>query len=230
MNTVGHICDHVAHQLNDKAVGRSFTRWGRADVLEYLNQGMAEIGAYRPEALVSKVTAALAAGRVQNFLEYSAVLSIEGATEADATLSIAFATYGKCEALPEYDEAGNPKYTIRSYAIDKRNPKIIYVEPEVPSGLTPEVTMTVVTKFVPYTLADWNKVIALESKFYNNLIDFMLGRAYELDSESAQSRSNGQMHMRQFYTAMGVKYKMESAYKAGFYLGETGEGDPRARV
>ena len=230
MNTVGGAISHVSHQLNDQQVGKTFIRWGRADILEYLNEGLAFISGHRPEAIITTETVELVTGRTQTFTGYASILSIRGAVKADAVLSEAFAAYNVCPTKPEFDAAGRPRYAIRSYSIDKDNPKVVYVEPAVPSGVTASVTLTAVTKLVPYTLKDWNVALSLDPKYYNPLLDFMWGRAYELDTESAQSRSNAQIHMRAAYTALGLVYKMDSAHRSGFYLGQTGDGDPRARV
>lgn len=67
----------------------------------------------------------------------------------------------------------------------------------------------------------------MESKFDGDLVDYMMAKAFELDQESAQSRTNSQTLFKKFYDVMGVKYKMESKYRSGNYLGAVGP-DPRA--
>lgn len=230
MNTVGGAIKHVSHQLNDQQIGRTFIRWGRADVLEFLNEGMAAISGYRPEAIIGTSVVALNGGRTHTIDGYSAVITVRDAAQSDAVLSSAFAAYNACPSTPEFDRNGAPIYRLRSYVVDKDNPKVIHVEPAVPAGMTTEITVTGNTTLTPYKLSDWGKTLTIDPKYYNPLLDFMWARAYELDSESAQSRANSQTHMRNFYTAMGVQYKMESAHKSGFYLGERGDGDPRART
>lgn len=235
MNTVGKIIEHVSGQLNDQGFKLEYTRWTRPKQLEYMNEALKEIGAYRPDAFSAIRSLTLVTGTKQSVGEYVTLKNISNADgspthESDANLLKAFAAYDYCTVKPQFDRSGSPVYFVKSFAVDNLDPKTFYVSPPVPSGISPVITATVIGKPPELTLADWNKPLEMEDKYYNNLIDFMMARAYELDSESANSQGNSQRFMTRFYQAMGVKYKVDSAVKSGFYKGEVGTGDPRARM
>ena len=232
MITVGQYVTHASTQLNDQRHGRAFTRWGRGLLLEYLNLGISEISTYRPESFAVTKEVTLKPGITQT-VEQSEILSVESNVggppirEADSAISNSFAVYDICPPSIAFVN-GTPQFYVRSYSIDKHDAKKFYVEPAVPNGLVVKVNVAVPGTLPQFTLADWDKPLGMLHKFDNNLIDFMMAKAYKLDAESPESRRNSESLMAQFYNAMGVKYKQESKYRSGYYLGETGTGNPRA--
>lgn len=237
MRSIGEIIKHQSGQMNDQQWQREYARWTRPMWLEYMNEGLAEIGAYRPEAFSDIVPLTLVAGSAQTLpAGVSGLVSIvdngQGvpAREASAALGEAFSNYAICPAPIKYKD-GAPVYGVSSYYADTRNAKAFFVQAPVPAWAAGITIKASVNKDAPqYTLADWNNVPEIDSKFYNNLLDFMMARAYGLDSESSVSLSESKKLFSLFYQAMGVKYKIDSAYKSGYYLGQIGDGDPRARV
>lgn len=234
MNTVGRIIEHVSGQLNDQGFKLEYTRWTRITQLEYMNQALKEIGAYRPDAFTRTEQITLVAGTKQTIADLKTLKDLHASDgtpvhEGDASLLKAFMPYDYCAPKVQYKN-GTPVYNLKSFAISSTDPKTFYVSPPVPNGLTPMVVATLIGEAPELTLADWDKPLAMQAKYYNNLIDFMQARAYELDSESANSRTNSQMYFSRFYQAMGVKYKVDSALKSGFYKGEVGTGNPRSTL
>lgn len=231
MNTVGQIIEHVSGQLNDQQFKLEYTRWSREKALEYMNQALKEIGTYRPDAFVVSETITLATGTTQTIGPFKSLkeIHVDGIPmhPADAALLSAFLPYDTCPPKVQYKN-GTPVYNLKSFAVSPHDERTFYVSPPVPAGMAPQVQATLYGEVPEYTLADWDTELGMSDKYYNNLIDFMLARAYELDSESPNSRANSQMYMSRFYTAMGVKYKVDSAFKSGFYQGQIGTGDPRA--
>ena len=237
MKTVGQLVTDVSGQLNDQYLGREFQRWNRARLLSYLVGGMAELLSYKPEAFTKTEAATLVAGARQSLADgYKTIVSvasnIDGSTvtEADFDLLKAFSPYICCAAEVVFDADNNPIYRAKSYAIDPKDPKLFYVSPPVPVGLTPTINITAIVPPPDYTLADWGVELPFDMKYQENILDYMMGRAFDIDTESAMSRSNADKHLSRFYTAMGVKYRVESAYRAGNYNGNVGDGDPRARI
>lgn len=234
MNTVGKIIEHVSGQLNDQGFKLEYNRWTRSKQMEYMNEALKEIGAYRPDAFSATRSLTLVAGIQQSIAEDITLKSATNANgipayETDAKILKAFSAYDYCPPKVQYKN-GTPVYTLKTFAVDSLDPKTFYVSPPVPSGLSPVITATVIGKPPELTLASWDTPLAMQDKYYNNLIDFMMARAYELDSESAASRANSNMYMSRFYQAMGIKYKVDSAVKSGFFKGEVGTGDPHARM
>lgn len=234
MKTVGKIIEHVSSQLNDQGFKLEYVRWKRETQLEYMNEALKEIGAHRPDAFTRTESLALVAGTKQSVGAFKTLKNLHDINgipvhESDANLLAAFMPYDYCAPKVQYRN-GSPTYSIKSFAVSGTDSKVFYVSPPVPQGLTPTVTATLIGEAPELTLADWDTELAMEDKFYNNLLDFMQARAYELDNESANSRANSQMFLTRFYQAMGVKYKVDAAVKSGYYKGEVGTGDPRAAI
>ena len=233
MDTVAQYVTHVSTQMNDQRPSRAFTRWGRGLLLQYLNLGLAEIGTYRPEAFAADEKIKLVPGAVQVIDPRKTLVSLSANADGtpiikgDTRMAAAYNAYSVCTPQPRMVN-GEAKYLVRTYSIDDKNGHKFYVDPPVPPGMTVFVDGTVTGQIPNYTLADWDKSVAMESKYSANLIDYMMACAYALDAESPQSRANSQQLYRKFYDVMGVKYRQESKYRAGYYLGEVGTGDPQA--
>lgn len=234
MQTVGYICTHVSGQLSDQTRGREFTRWDRGALLEYMNEGLKAIGTYRPEAFAVTRDIILKQGSTQSTGDNSEVQAIEANADgtpvrrSSAELGKAFGGYALCPPKPRVVN-GVIKYAVRSFAVDESDPRTFYVEPPVPFGKTDaKVVATLNSKPAEYTLADWNKTCAVADKYYNSLIDFMMARAYQRDTESGVADAKVSGLLRLFYQVMGVAYKMDSARNSGYYRGEVGTGDPRS--
>lgn len=228
LDTLGKAITHLSKQMNDQRQNKKFARWTRADWMEYFNRGLMEIGAYRPDAFTTTTKIKLVAGAKQSVPEGVTIDAIGPdqngniATTADSETYKAFATYAKCKPKPEVKN-GKIVYAVKSVSIDKDDPSIFYVSPPVPAGIDVEVDAKAIGQPPQYTLADWNKPIAIASKYFNSLCEYATACAYKLDTESQISQRLAQQLFANFYQVMGVKYRMDTA----FNLVNT---EPRVRV
>lgn len=232
MKTVGQTIKHVSMQLSDQRQNHEYVRWKVNDLHDYLNQGLMEIGAYRPDAFANTYEIDLVPGRVQQAPNGDAVQSISDSDgrmvhKSDAPLLKAFSAYFDAgDALRLCD--GQIVYKLRSFASDETDPTLFYVSPPVPRGIKAKAKIQVNSRAPQYKGGDWDTPIAIQEKYYNNLIDFMLARAYAKDTESQVSAAKSQRLLQLFYQSMGAKYKIDSARNSGYYLGKVGTGDPRS--
>lgn len=235
METVGHIVKHVSGQLSDQAQGKEYIRWGIPTLLEYMKEALKEIATYRPEAFATTEEVSLVAGSMQKLSNNGLLEALTANTDGspivktDSKLMKAFGAYATCAVSPRFKN-GKPVYYVKSYAVDENDASIFYVSPPVPAGLNVKVQATYNKGASEPTLADWDKPLFIADKFYNNLIDYMMARAYQRDTESIVSQQQAQRLFQLFYQSMGAKYKIDSARGSGFYEGQIGTGDPRAVV
>lgn len=234
MQTVGEYVTHVSSQLNDQRYGRAFTRWGRGLLLGYMNLGIAEIGTYRPEAFAKHVTVTLRQGSLQTIdwkTDVQAIYANVGGprvTAMDQSMADAFAQYDASPADVPFKN-GAPQYWVRSYYVNKDNAKVFTVDPPVPPGVTAAVHVIVQGVTPQYTLADWDSTLEVNSNYINNVIDFMLAKAYEIDTESTSAAKHSEELYTRFYQVLGVNYKRMAQFKSGYYQGQPGTGEPRAQ-
>ena len=233
MNTVGQYLTHASEQLNDQRYGRAFTRWGRGLLLQYMNLGLAELGAYFPGDFTQKVQVTLKPGREQSVDGTSNIVAItnnaSGAplTVMDQELSESFAVYDSCPPDITFVN-GTPVYTARAYAIRRDNPRTFIVEPAVPEGIDASVWVSVDGAVLNYTLSDWDLEHKIPAKYINSIMEFILGKAKELNTESVSSRTESVEHLQRFYSVLGINYKQSARFKSGYYEGKVGDGDRRA--
>lgn len=234
MQTVGDYITHASSQLNDQRYGRTFTRWGRGILLGYLNLGLAEIGAFRPEAFPKHIVVNLNPGSLQTIdwkTDIQAVYSNVGGprvTLMDEPMADAFAQYDTAPPdVPFCD--GAPRYVVRSYYVNKNNAKVFTVDPPVPQGVTAAVHVIVQGQTPQYTLSDWDSTLEVSTDYINNVVDFILAKAYEIDTESTSAARKSEEHYQRFYQVLGVNYQRYAKFRSGYYGGMPGTGDPRAQ-
>lgn len=233
MNTVGQYLTHASTQLNDQRYGRAFTRWGRGLLLEYLNLGLSEIATYFPDDFTAELEVTLKPGREQSIDSINRIISVTNNSDGsplvkmDQDLSDGFAIYDICGPSITFVN-GSPVYRATSYAVKKENPRSFVVEPAVPDGLEPKVIVTVDGAALSFSLSDWDNSHNIPAKYFNALMDFILGKALALNKESASSQTESRECFRRFYSVLGINYKQSSRFGSGYYRGEMGDGDKRA--
>ncbi|MCA9367813.1 hypothetical protein KC887_06165, partial [Candidatus Kaiserbacteria bacterium] len=156
MKQVGEIVTHVSKELNDQRPNRAFTRWGRGFLLECLNLGLAEIGAYRTEAFCVLTDITLIPGGTQyvnNNITIAAITANSDGTpirKADNNVDIGYAAYAKNETQCAGDE-----YKVRTYSVDTKNTHVFYVNPPCPKGATVTVKASLFSGIPIYGPEDW---------------------------------------------------------------------------
>lgn len=233
MDTIGNIITHVSGQLTDQQHAREFSRWPREVLLEYFNQALIEVGTYRPDAFNTVIEKTLDSGAKQELDTAGTIDSVEVGgvplNSADIGMYRAFSAYSTCPP-PARMRAGRPNFKLRSVAVDPDRKGVFYVSPPVPPGVKVIARVSVLGSPPQYGMSDWDKRPDVQLKYVNDIIDFMMARAFQRDTESAVSATKSQRLFSLFYQRMGAKYKIDSAYNSGYYKGEVGTGDPRAVI
>ena len=233
---VGDTVKYNSAQLNDQGA-TPYVRWPQQTLLNYLNNALIQIGTFRPDAYTTSIALVLVAGAQQALpVGYSLLKSLDynasssncpGAPITEANLDILRAFFKK----PCGPTGGAADYRVTTYSYDAKNPHVYYVSPPVPddaAGL--QVTGTVVSSAPQYVFSDIaaNTPIAIDPKYQNAINAWMLYEAYAIDTESTSSRQTKLDNFGAFWKTLGIEYKQESAYRSGHFLGQRGQGDPKA--
>ncbi len=223
IETVGNITFEVSTHLNDQEPGFTYARWTQAELIDFLNDGLVQVGTYRPDALDSTQNMTLIPGAQQTLpTGFSLLKSLDyniGGACADAPiikcdLNI-LRSFFKKPCLPT---GGDMDYRVRTYAYDPRNPRIFYVSPRVPAWAVPVVSYTAVQDAPVYTIANLLTPIAIDQKYKNALISWMMMRAYEVDTESNTSARQAAEQRSHFYQMLGINYQQESSFNSNQFL------------
>lgn len=219
-------------QLNDQRYNRAFVRWGRDLLLDYLNLGLNELSVYFPNDFTLLIPITLVPGRNQSVPYPAGVSSIDSnqdgspIVEMDAVLASSFGAYDFCApAIPFVN--GDPQYRVISYATKPENVKLFVVDPPVPPGMSPVVNAFISGQCPTYDESNWNDEFAIATKYYPCLIDYILGSAKEINTESANAQRESIEHFTRFYQVCGVNYRQTSRFRSGYYEGQFGQGDMR---
>ena len=96
---------------------------------------------------------------------------------------------------------------------DPADPKNFYVYPKAASGTH---SLEIVFSSSPSEIAISNfvtdtSVISVDDVYANCLLDYVLYRSYQKDSEFAGNAQRAMMHYQSFATALGIKTQADSA-------------------
>jgi len=203
-----------AFELNDLEPGHEYTRFPQDELIEYLNEGLAQLAVLKPTLFRTIITLPLGAGAQQKVPEN--VESIEDLTfnlNADDSLGPAILpgnyalerTYGKgvCPSAGDY--------VVRSYIALPTTGAFFFVDPPVPPGQT--IRVQAVVTVAPQVITTANTPVDLPNAspltYRNHLKDWMLYRAFAKDTESQTSATLSQAHFKAFYTALGTPQRNE---------------------
>jgi hypothetical protein len=241
----------VSGQLNDQegnpnlaypAPGTAFVRWSVAELIGYLNDAILEVAFYRPDQFTNtydKVIDATNGGTKQYLSQVDRLLIAVNSnglmTVAGVTADCPGAPVVQCDLAlmrtffkaPCNPTGGVGDYRVLTYAYDAKKPNEFYVSPPVPAGGQSVVNITTVQDPIVYTTTDYTAGnvffnVNLDPKFYNALKFFVMGRAYEVDTESGTSQAESEKFYRKFYNTLGVAYKQTGDYNKGKFLGQGG--------
>ena len=246
MSTVRQITERAAITLRDFEAGHEFTTWTKAMLLEWLNEGLCQLSALRPDLFTATRKITLKPGANQTLPDgIDAVYDIngnvlispdgtetveEGVTTGNQKLSRRFK---KKPCLVADDTGGNcgdlgDGYKVKSFIRNPYTSREFRVEPPVPEGVEVEVMATVLLAPGHFDEGDYENKTPLSCSNDAALLDWILMRAYEVEIESEYAARAKVYHAQKFYHETGQKYFADSRMTSGYVLGQKGSGDERS--
>lgn len=235
-STVASLVAAAKHQLNDETNGAE--RFSPADLARYAMEGQLEIFKLLPHLRVGRFPITLNVGQSLNSHEQRIpdncdflldVAYVSGALgrevpvqRGDYTL---FRSYVGVDTRPLSFPGLNNQFTVpRRWYYDPSNPEVFYLEPYTIQASTIVLTCTIRPSAM--ISGDIHPEIVSRS---NILMDYVMMRAYEVDTESATSFERQKTHRAQFYQAINAEYEASASINSKYHLGRKGDrgGDPR---
>jgi hypothetical protein len=206
--TGANLIDRIQDTLQDT----TSVRWPEAELLRYINDAQREIVNFRPEASATTATVTLSSGTLQDLP--SAGLRLIKVTR---NMSAASGGTGK-RAIRIVDidilNTQNPDWhdptvtgeaahgsIVKHYAFDPDNPRQFFVYPGIDSSSNGYVE--VVYSKAPTDLSATSDTIDVDDIFANAIVDFVLYRAYQKDSEYAGNAQRAGTHYQLFTNSIG---------------------------
>ncbi|WP_333679873.1 DUF6682 family protein [Dyella sp.] len=209
------LAEEVARLLNDAEHGYAYTRWSQDELIEYANDGVAQIAMLRPDIVAREETITLQPGARQVVPEGATFFRVEGTldrygrrigqpSKTDGQAARVAQTWFAVLACPRPGD-----YVVLSFAFDDAQPNVFYVEPPVPPGK--EVKAVISMARVPDPFGA-NDAVPLDRRFHNALIEWMLYRAFSKDQDSAPDAGLSASHKQHFYEMLGLSQQADDRY------------------
>ena len=202
------ILDRAAIILQDN----TNVRFPNSELLKFFNDAQKEVVLHRPDATMVNTTFACATGSKQT-LPTQALRLIEVVRNVGGRAVTQVERRILDETLPNWHETTAGTNKIEHYVYDPADPKNFYIYPKGASGTH---SLEVVYSSAPAEISISNfdtdtTVISLDDVYSNCILDYVLYRSYQKDSEFAGNAQRAMMHYQSFANALGVKTQADSA-------------------
>jgi len=231
--TGANLIDRIQDTLQDT----TSVRWPEAELLRYINDAQREIVNFRPEASATTATITLASGTLQDLP--SAGLRLIKVTR---NMSASSGGTGKrAVRLVDVDilNTQNPDWhdpsvtgeaahgaVVKHYSFDPDNPRQFFVYPGIASASNGYIE--IVYSKAPTDLSATSDTIDVDDIFANAIIDFVLYRAYQKDSEYAGNAQRAGTHYQLFANSLAQGGQAQNLLNPNFdYAGTKVIGGPQ---
>lgn len=203
------IINDASTQLNDAGV----TRWTTAELLSYLNRGQLEIATLVPNSNTATVSKQLAAGAKQTapsdsirIIEFVRNMGANGSTDGNAIRQIERKAMDRY--IPSWSSDTATAVVVHAMYDAEDNNAVFYVWPPQPV-ITPQYIELIYSQ-IPATIAASTNNITIADYYSNALLDYVLYRAFDKDSDSANQSARSQAHYQTFVSAIGAKFTADT--------------------
>lgn len=187
-------------------------RFPNAELLKFFNDAQKEVVLHRPDASMVNTTFACATGSKQT-LPAAALRLTEIVRNVGGRSITQLQRRILDETLPNWHETVAGTNKIEHFIYDPVDPKTFYVYPKAVSG-THSIEIVFSSSPTDIAISDFSSdttVIGLDDVYSNCLLDYILYRSYQKDSEFAGNAQRAMMHYQSFATALGIKTQADGA-------------------
>lgn len=191
-------------------------RFPKQELLKFFNDAQKEVVMHRPDAKMANTTFDCADGTKQT-LPTAAITLIEVIRNVSGRAITQVQRRILDETLPNWHQSTAGTNKIEHFVYDPAYPKIFYVYPQAVSGShSLEIVYSAMPNDITITDAAFAngtdiQVIDIDDIYANSLLDYVLYRSYQKDSEFAGNAQRAMMHYQSFSAALGVKTEIDSA-------------------
>ena len=203
--TSNEVLNRVSLLLNDN----DFIRWGKSELLDYLNDALRAIVLRRPDSNCVDEEFTCVSGTKQRLPADALRLIDIPCNSTGRAIKGPFDRGVLDESYPDW-YAGNWDNTAELFIYDERNPKTFYLYP----GVVSDTILTVVYSKSPSSItlaqSEAGALIILDDIYVNAIIEWILYRSYMKDADYAADPNKSQMHLNAFKTQLGEKNQADS--------------------
>jgi hypothetical protein len=187
-------------------------RFPNSELLKFFNDAQKEVVLHRPDAKMVNTTYNCVDGSKQT-LPSAALRLIEIVRNVGGRAVTQVQRRILDETLPNWHETTAGTNKIEHFVYDPADPKNFYVYPKGAAGTH---SLEIVYSSAPTEISISNfetdtTTISLDDVYANCILDYILYRSYQKDSEFAGNAQRAMMHYQSFANALGVKTQADGA-------------------
>jgi len=187
-------------------------RFPNLELLKFFNDAQKEVVLHRPDAKMVNTTYNCVDGSKQT-LPSAALRLIEIVRNVGGRAVTQVQRRILDETLPNWHETAAGANKIEHFVYDPADPKNFYVYPKGAAGTH---SLEIVYSAAPTEISISNfdtdtTTISLDDVYANCILDYILYRSYQKDSEFAGNAQRAMMHYQSFANALGVKTQADGA-------------------
>ncbi len=187
-------------------------RWSQQTLLDYLNDGQREVVLFRPDANPVNTSFTLTANSAKQTLPGAALRLLSIYKNASPTTKPITNIERRVLDDQIEDWHGTTDTNVEHYVYDPMDPKVFYVYPHSTAS---DATIDLVYSSAPVdlTIANFNTtstVISLDDIYANAILDYILYRAYQKDTEYAGDMNRSGVYLQSFQNALGIKNQVDA--------------------
>lgn len=187
-------------------------RFPKEELLKFFNDAQKEVVLHRPDAKMVNTNYDCIDGSKQT-LPSAALRLIEVVRNVGGRAVTQVQKRILDESLPNWHETVATTNKIEHFIYDPADPKNFYVYPKGANGTH---SLEIVYSSSPPEISVSNfatdvQVISLDDVYANCILDYVLYRSYQKDSEFAGNAQRAMMHYQSFANALGVKTQADGA-------------------
>lgn len=187
-------------------------RFPNDELLKFFNDAQKEVVLHRPDAKMVNGSFDCTAGSKQT-LPSAALRLIDVVRNVNGRAITQVDRKILDETLPNWHEqAADATRKIEHFVYDPADPKNFYVYPKATTDFDLEIVYSSAPTDVTISnFATDTTTISLDDVYSNCILDYILYRAYQKDSEYAGNAQRAMMHYQSFANALGVKTQADGA-------------------
>jgi tRNA U34 5-carboxymethylaminomethyl modifying enzyme MnmG/GidA len=243
--TVADLISLVREQMGDECAP---VRNSDAMIINRINLALLSLYALRPDSVEPTIQyLKLEKSKTQMLPENSTMFEFLGTAYKDGNVYVScetakptessddfLAAYaGRCPSSTQDSITGSAqspcgKYSIKSFAYEKKNGRILTIEPapSVNDEAYAKLLVSSCPQCTPKNLQE-----ELPCKYYAAIYEKTMAYMYDAESEDAANANNSQRHANNFEKLVGLQYQTDARIGSGYYLGQKPDGssDPNVR-
>jgi hypothetical protein len=202
------VLDRASIILQDSSTN---VRYPKEELLKFFNDAQKEVVLHRPDANMVNEDFDCVVGSKQS-LPAAGLRLVDVVRNKDGRAITQIDRRVLDQTLPDWHEVVAGTNKIEHFIYDSSAPKIFYVYPKA----TADFDLEIVYSAAPADIAISNfgtdtTVLSVDDVYANAILDYVLYRSYQKDSEYAGNSQRAIMHYQGFTNSLGIKTQADIA-------------------